>query len=107
MAGYNTCFIRVDFPEPLSPVTTTKHSSGISIFKFLRLFCETPFNDMCFVICLGFEIYSKFLLNINIVFKEDMNSENIKDVKIAKKVGRNERCPCGSGKKYKHCCGSV
>jgi|TARA_B100001741_G_scaffold313803_1_gene322163 preprotein translocase subunit SecA len=49
----------------------------------------------------------KFLLNINIVFKDDMNSENIKDVKIAKKVGRNEKCPCGSGKKYKHCCGSV
>ncbi|MFC2007493.1 preprotein translocase subunit SecA [Chloroflexota bacterium] len=22
-----------------------------------------------------------------------------------KKVGRNEPCPCGSGKKYKHCCG--
>lgn len=21
------------------------------------------------------------------------------------KVGRNERCPCGSGKKFKHCCG--
>ena len=24
-----------------------------------------------------------------------------------KKVGRNDKCPCGSGKKYKHCCGSV
>ena len=23
------------------------------------------------------------------------------------KVGRNERCPCGSGKKYKHCHGRV
>lgn len=23
-----------------------------------------------------------------------------------KKVGRNEPCPCGSGKKYKKCCGS-
>ncbi|MDO4476205.1 MAG: SEC-C metal-binding domain-containing protein [Lachnospiraceae bacterium] len=23
----------------------------------------------------------------------------------AKKVGRNEPCPCGSGRKYKHCCG--
>ena len=23
----------------------------------------------------------------------------------AKKVGRNEPCPCGSGKKYKRCCG--
>lgn len=24
---------------------------------------------------------------------------------ISKKVGRNEPCPCGSGKKYKKCCG--
>ena len=23
-----------------------------------------------------------------------------------KKVGRNDPCPCGSGKKYKKCCGS-
>ena len=22
-----------------------------------------------------------------------------------KKIGRNQPCPCGSGKKYKHCCG--
>jgi uncharacterized protein len=26
--------------------------------------------------------------------------------RLAPKVGRNERCPCGSGKKYKACCGS-
>ena len=25
----------------------------------------------------------------------------------AAKVGRNEPCPCGSGKKYKHCCGRL
>ena len=24
---------------------------------------------------------------------------------VAKKVGRNDPCPCGSGKKYKNCCG--
>ena len=23
------------------------------------------------------------------------------------KVGRNDPCPCGSGKKYKHCCGRL
>ena len=23
------------------------------------------------------------------------------------KVGRNQPCPCGSGKKYKNCCGRV
>jgi len=26
-------------------------------------------------------------------------------VVVGKKVGRNDLCPCGSGKKYKHCCG--
>ncbi len=26
-------------------------------------------------------------------------------VVAGKKVGRNDPCPCGSGKKYKHCCG--
>ena len=25
--------------------------------------------------------------------------------KVTKKVGRNDPCPCGSGKKYKNCCG--
>ena len=24
---------------------------------------------------------------------------------VGKRVGRNDPCPCGSGKKYKHCCG--
>lgn len=26
-------------------------------------------------------------------------------VKATAKVGRNDPCPCGSGKKFKHCCG--
>lgn len=26
---------------------------------------------------------------------------------MQKKVGRNDPCPCGSGKKYKHCCGAI
>lgn len=31
---------------------------------------------------------------------------NPQEPKIAeKKIGRNEPCPCGSGKKYKKCCG--
>jgi preprotein translocase subunit SecA len=25
-------------------------------------------------------------------------------IKVEKKIGRNEPCPCGSGKKYKKCC---
>lgn len=32
-------------------------------------------------------------------------SEKKQPVRKAKKPGRNDPCPCGSGKKYKHCCG--
>jgi len=32
-------------------------------------------------------------------------SEDIRQPKRAKKIGRNDPCPCGSGKKYKHCHG--
>lgn len=35
--------------------------------------------------------------------QEEPSSVSVKPVK--KKVGRNEPCPCGSGKKYKKCCG--
>ena len=28
-----------------------------------------------------------------------------KPVRVGKKIGRNQPCPCGSGKKYKNCCG--
>lgn len=33
------------------------------------------------------------------------NGPRQKKVTGNKKIGRNEPCPCGSGKKYKHCCG--
>jgi len=29
----------------------------------------------------------------------------VEPIKVGAKVGRNAPCPCGSGKKYKHCCG--
>ncbi len=33
------------------------------------------------------------------------DSANAPVVRKSEKVGRNDPCPCGSGKKYKHCCG--
>jgi len=35
----------------------------------------------------------------------EVKSEKPKPMHVAEKVGRNEPCPCGSGKKYKKCCG--
>ena len=53
----------------------------------------------------------KLLLNLNIVMSsETQNStEKKKDKENVdyRKVGRNEKCPCGSGKKFKHCHGNI
>ena len=52
----------------------------------------------------------KFLLNLNIVLADEAKSsdKDNAEAKIEnKKVGRNEKCPCGSEKKYKHCCGLI
>ncbi|MBE6764485.1 MAG: preprotein translocase subunit SecA [Ruminococcaceae bacterium] len=35
----------------------------------------------------------------------DDSDKDSKTVRGVKKIGRNAPCPCGSGKKYKHCCG--
>ena len=33
--------------------------------------------------------------------------EKARPVRVGPKVGRNDPCPCKSGKKYKHCCGKL
>jgi len=49
----------------------------------------------------------KFLLNLNLVIK-DQEEETKTQLPIpTKKIGRNDKCLCGSGKKYKHCCSST
>jgi preprotein translocase subunit SecA len=59
----------------------------------------------------------KFLLNLNIVLpdqnkknnQQEKKNTNVSSTKTKedKKVGRNEQCPCGSGKKFKHCHGNI
>ncbi len=52
------------------------------------------------------------LLNLKIIQKEEEDNsqnkvrENLKSI-AKSKIGRNEPCPCRSGKKYKHCCGAL
>ena len=53
----------------------------------------------------------KLLLNLNIVVspnEKTMDNEKEKEEENNfKKTGRNEKCPCGSGKKFKHCHGNL
>ena len=53
---------------------------------------------------------NKFMYNYSLEQLETLkNEDNIKSIPESKpklgKIGRNYPCPCGSGKKYKKCCG--
>ena len=72
---------------------------------------------------IGFEMFDEmiskireqtalFLLNINVEKKPEPKQVakpiivvEQKTAKAETKIGRNSPCPCGSGKKYKNCCG--
>lgn len=47
--------------------------------------------------------YSKMIKRDNMLIKENIEKQAPPQKKV--KVGRNDPCPCGSGKKYKKCCG--
>ena len=62
------------------------------------------------------EQISNFLLHMQITQNKETKPKKVltndgkehikaKPKKSDKKTGRNEPCPCGSGKKYKQCCG--
>jgi preprotein translocase subunit SecA len=49
------------------------------------------------------------LMNLKVVTEqqEERKESMIDQIKTGKKIGRNEPCSCGSGKKFKHCCGAL
>ena len=48
------------------------------------------------------------LMNLKIVQEPSkQENKNIDPKNLTRKISRNEPCPCGSGKKYKRCCGSL
>ena len=59
---------------------------------------------------LVYEIQKQMVLILNnIRISEGKNNEinSEKEETIIRKIGRNDLCPCGSGKKYKYCHGNV
>ena len=51
------------------------------------------------------------LINLKVVAEqpqeEEIKQTMVDQIKKGKKIGRNEPCFCGSGKKFKHCCGAL
>ena len=54
------------------------------------------------------KIFTRMRIRENNLDQNNDGSENVKRiVSNNKKISRNAPCPCGSGKKYKHCCGNI
>ena len=54
------------------------------------------------------KIFTRMRIRENNFDQNNDGSENVKRiVSNNKKISRNAPCPCGSGKKYKHCCGNI
>ena len=54
------------------------------------------------------KIFTRMRIRENNLDQNNDSSENVKRiVSNNKKISRNAPCPCGSGKKYKHCCGNI
>lgn len=90
-------------PEPYEMNTLTEESQIVLQINF-----ETLFKKMV-------EYKAEHLYTLpqwNAIFDEEtrkkLTQEQKKSRTIVKspKVGRNDPCPCGSGKKYKKCCGA-
>jgi len=49
------------------------------------------------------------LMNLKVITEqqEENKKSMVDQIKSGKKIGRNEPCSCGSGKKFKHCCGAL
>ena len=52
------------------------------------------------------------LMNLKVVTEQPQEKTEpkpsmVEQIKSGKKMGRNEPCSCGSGKKFKHCCGAL
>ena len=56
--------------------------------------------------------FTTILMNLTLVqsqtkdVSENQQTQNYNKT-FDKKISRNEPCPCGSGKKYKRCCGAL
>lgn len=68
----------------------TEHSRD-----FLELFNDYLKDNKDFV---------KVFMNHYKLFKDSVSPEELKPLRLIK-IGRNEKCPCDSGLKYKRCCG--
>lgn len=108
MENYNIVIID-DKPITITPKNElTRHmkilsQKGVTIklvpmYEFIDIYGEenVPFPD-------GISCVEEYLKNMELIHNIMPQKHN--PIVKPPKIGRNDKCPCGSNKKYKKCCG--
>lgn len=77
------------------------HRGSIEAYRILKRFVEQSPTGLKVWGDIAFEECKTFLATE--LSEESQFGFNF----VSQKIGRNELCPCGSGKKYKRCCGAA
>ncbi len=93
-------------PETLGFILFLAENGGLNK-DILESFNEEGISINSKAIKLILELYKKYKKDISCWPFNGYSITEYQELRQTKnkKVGRNEPCPCGSGKKYKHCCG--
>ncbi len=118
---YHNMTLKFDYSENngvgFTYVVSSRTISEFTIYELKRLSSLRKYATKCNLwIGLGGFIENDEIISFVYIdpspWKYDENMERkVKEhetrnkLKNKKKIGRNEKCPCGSGKKYKKCCG--
>lgn len=88
------------------PITEYKFVSYDMFDELSKNIQEETVRGLIHVRLIEPELERKPVINLNVV-STNKDEESVKKPKRRSepKVGRNDLCPCGSGKKYKQCCG--
>jgi len=78
---------------------------GFDMFEELIETIKTDTVKMLFRVMPQHKMQRQMVAKITGTNSDEESQVKKKPIKKEKKVGRNDECPCGSGKKYKKCCG--
>lgn len=84
--------------EKRSILMLLAHQGVYEAFKILKKYRENPDPDLVVWANMALEECETFC-------KQNLSEDALVSLSILAKTGRNEPCPCGSGKKFKKCCG--
>jgi len=91
--------------DPKTPINEKKkilmllaHLGVYESYRILKRYQENPDPELQFWAKMAFDECRTFA-------RQNLSDDALMALTLIGKIGRNDPCPCGSGKKFKKCCG--